>query len=58
MTTNATSTIKLADTQLVALSSASQRFDRCIVTVELEKGPKDQESRYRITAMSIVAKAA
>ncbi len=38
MTTNATSTIKLTDTQLVALSAASQRADRCIVPPEHLKG--------------------
>jgi hypothetical protein len=38
MTTNATSTIKLTDAQLVALSAASQRADRCIVPPEHLKG--------------------
>ena len=38
MTTNSTSTIKLTDTQLVALSAASQRPDRCIVPPEHLKG--------------------
>lgn len=38
MTTNSSSTIKLTDTQLVALSVASQRADRCIVPPEHLKG--------------------
>jgi hypothetical protein len=38
MTPTSTSTIKLTDTQLVALSAASQRADRCIVPPEHLKG--------------------
>jgi hypothetical protein len=44
----------LAHTTRAALTGLRKRG----YTVELEKGPKDQESRYRITAMPIVAKAA
>lgn len=38
MTTNSTSTIKLTDTQLIALSAASQRADRCIIPPDHLKG--------------------
>lgn len=38
MTTDCSSTIKLTDTQLVALSAASQRADRCIVPPDHLKG--------------------
>lgn len=38
MITNSTSAIKLTDTQLVALSAASQRTDQCIVPPEHLKG--------------------
>ncbi len=38
MTTTSSATIKLTDAQLVALSAASQRADRCIVAAEHLKG--------------------
>jgi hypothetical protein len=38
MTTNSSNTIKLTDTQLVVLSAASQRADRCIVLPDHLKG--------------------
>ena len=38
MTTDCSSTIKLTDTQLIALSAASQRADRCIIPPDHLKG--------------------
>lgn len=53
MTTNPTSTIKLTDTQLVALSSASQRADRCIVAPEHLKGGAISKFTSSLVAKSV-----
>jgi hypothetical protein len=53
MTTNSPSTIKLTDTQLVALSAASQRPDRCIVPPEHLKGGAITKLAGSLTAKGV-----
>ena len=53
MTTTSTSTIKLTDAQLVALSAASQRVDRCIVPPEHLKGGTTQKFTASLIAKGV-----
>jgi hypothetical protein len=53
MTTNSSNTIKLTDTQLVALSAASQRPDRCIVPPEHLKGGAIAKFAGSLTAKGV-----
>lgn len=53
MTTNSTLTIKLTDTQLVALSAASQRADRCIVPPEHLRGGATQKFTGSLIAKGV-----
>jgi len=53
MTTNSTSTIKLTDAQLVALSTASQRADRCIIASDHLKGGAIAKVAERLIAKGV-----